>query len=176
MPLARIKLISDILASWVGVAALLGGGIFGIQQYLVKEEGDRVKETLNFLDRYHQEPFVSSRMKIYQAWHKYRHDERRITDAAVFDEAAFRTFINETIKTEELTTSIDLVTDFYAALEICVTANVCDEDLALLLFHTDAMAHFNRHFPYIESLRIDQNDPDVASRLEHFKRRKIPSS
>jgi hypothetical protein len=174
LDLDRVKLISDVLAAWVGVVALLAGGIFGIQQYLAQEEGDRVKETLNFLDRYHKEPFVSARMALYKTWDKYTAKENSFRLGQVFDEKGFSSFIRETIKEENLTASVDLVTDFYSALEVCITAHACDQDLALLLFHADATAHFNRHFPYIDWARTDQNDPNVGKRLEEFKRRKIP--
>ena len=155
--LNRIKLVSDILAAWVSVLALLAGGIFGIQQYLDKERGDRVKETLNFLDRYHQEPFVGARMDLYQTWNKYVEKENSFRGVAEFDEKGFAIFINETIKKEDLTARVDLVTDFYSALEVCIASQACDEDLAMLLFQPDATAHFNRHFPYIFSTRSDQN-------------------
>jgi hypothetical protein len=165
MDLDKAKAFTDIATAWIGVAALVLGGSFAIIQYFDKKDDDRVKETLEFLDRYNKKPFWDARESLANAWEKHADEEK--VHLAKSTAAEYNKFLLDVIRGERLEGSIQIVIDFYAALDACVKKGICDEQSATGFFKDEAQAHYQHSYPYIESQRKD-SDQSFGGGLQRF--------
>lgn len=162
----RTKTISDIVATWAGLLALIGGGLFGLVQYLDKKSDDRVNSSMRLVERFHADHLQSSYLLLSATWQR---------NNQVVREAAFSTngsdlpkLILTIIDSEGLARDIQTLIDFYEVLDVCVQQTICDSTIAENFFHKDALALFRNHSPYIYRERMLRNDATYACRLEQF--------
>lgn len=170
--LERIKLITDIATAWIGVVALSVGALFAGFQYLEKDRADKVKETLNFVERYAKPPFSEAHTKVIETWIKHQAD---IDDALAANDDRFNTKMLDIIRAERLQASIYTLIDFFDALEVCVAHDICEVKVALQFFGQEARAVFNQNYALIEHERKRRNDPTFAQGLQRFAGRLTPT-
>jgi len=162
MSLEKVKTVIDIATSLATTAALVIGGCFGAYQYLEKARDDRVKETLAFFDRYNRDAVLKARLEQNGAWDPLRKEEQRIPGSQ-YDGFTYRIILEK-----KLESSISVLNDFYAALRVCATNDICDHAVALQLFQEDACTFFNRNYSYIDAQRRDYQDSSIGLGTERF--------
>ena len=172
MTLERSKTITDIATAWIGVIALVAGGGFAVYQYLQKENGDRVKETLNFLDRYNKSPFSEARRTVAGVWERHSDKQNVLLSKSPFSAQEYNDFALDVIQHEKIGPDILLLIEFFESLEICVRKEICDSQVAMLFFQPEARALYNQHFAKISFERTKRTDPRLAHELEAFCQRK----
>jgi len=166
--LDRVKTISDIVSVWVGLVALLFGGIFAMIQYLDKERADQVKYSLDFLQKFNSPPVIEARKAVLAAWTPNR---GRLTTALAkysSEPQAYPNVVSEVIETKNLNDPLITLFDFYESLQICVETRVCEASTSSSLFQRDARMLFQLHFPFIEEQRKILSDDQFGQKLEIF--------
>ncbi len=162
----RTKALSDIIATWAGLLALIGGGIFGLAQYLEKKADDRVTSSIKLLERFHADRLQRSYLHISGTWQR---NTGILGEAALSgNDSDLPTLINTIIDSEGLFPDIQAVLDFYEITAVCIQQRICDEATAVTYFQKDALAFFRTHTPFIDRERKNRNDPSYACRLEQF--------
>lgn len=174
MQLARAKEWTDVLTPIAGAIALIAGGVFGVVQYLDKKHDDRVKETLNFFDRYNDDAVLAARTNLVDTWRKHAAEQESVIDQPG---DAFNIFALRVIKAENLKGSISVINDFFAALDICTRNGICDCDVSLQLFQPDARSFYHQHYAFLIAERKRAKDPTIGAGLEAFAKigRNLPA-
>jgi hypothetical protein len=168
--LANVKTVSEIVSSWVGLVALIAGGAFGVVQYLEKERGDRVKVTLDFLERQNITPVLEARRNLLAKWRPHQPSLIAMLARPDGGVADFNAFVLTVIKDEELFEDVVTVMDYYESLQICVESKVCDATTTRALFQQDAKVFFNLHYPFIADQKKERSDPNFGRLLQTFAR------
>lgn len=161
---AELKEWADALTPLVGAVAIVVGGVFGMVQYLDKKHDDRVKETLNFFDRYNSNHVLEARTALVAAWRQHAAEYDKVIDSA--DE--YYKFTRRIIIDENLRGEVAVINDFYAALDICTRNKICECDVAILLFQPDANSYYGYHYSYIAAERTRAKDDSIGAGLEAF--------
>lgn len=172
MTMERIKLLTEIVTSWLGAIALILGGGFAVVQYLEKEKGDRVKVSLDFFDRYNKPPFYDSRKRIEDAWHKNDYELDKILSSQPMDKKKYSEFVIAVVQRENIEYDVFQLMAFFESLEICIESEICDRSSALSFLHSDALAFYRLHFSIIGKVREFRGDPSIANKLEALISRK----
>lgn len=174
MKLDALKTISDIVSAWVGLAAIVFGGSFAAYQYLEKESDDRVKATLELLDRYQKPPFIDSRLRIEAAWQKYDTEYNAAISITPFKPAPFNQLVWRVTTDEKIFSDLQLLLGYFETVEICVRRAICDAPSAVSFLQRDARSLYNLHYAVIDAERSKRSDPSFASAVESFTRRPSP--
>lgn len=172
MRLDRAKILSEIATAWLGLIALLIGGIFAIVQYLSQQEDGRVKETLSMYQQYNKGAIHESNMIIFMAWETREKELDAVLDASPFSPQTYYKEIIKIIDEEKLLRHIFVLISFFDALDVCVNENICDAKVALMLFHQDACAFYHLHFAKIAEVRQRRKEAFLAIQLQHFVAKK----
>lgn len=175
-PLERRKAISEIIATWVGLVGLVAGGLFGVVQYMEKDRGDKIKVTLDFLDRLNRSPVLDARKNVFEAWEKHRLELDEILNKQASGDDELDSLILRVVDQHRLFSSLITLIDYYDSLEICVAKMVCDEPTSAALFANDARVFFALHYPFIEKERQARSDASFAVHLERFAKMAPPGS
>ena len=171
MKLESAKTFTNIVSGLVGVAAILSGGLFALNEYLDSKDKVRIEHTLTFMTRWQSAPLYEAQQRINGAWLDafpelkgiltVQDTPARITDAC--DE-----FVLRTIKTKSLEGDLAVIVDFFQGLSICAQRAICDESSVRAFFGSYARRFFRLHFAYITQIRQERNDPSFALDLETF--------
>lgn len=156
MRLDDIKTLTDMVTSLLATVALIVGGAFGAYQYLDKVRDDRVKETLNFLDRYNRGYVVKARVEQQAAWEKHTATEAATPGKRIGE------FTRDVIRIEKLESSISVLNDFYDTVRICATNDICDTEVALQLFQEDACVFYIRSYSFLKERRATSGDSKLG--------------
>lgn len=159
----KLKLWSDVIATWVTIIGAFAGGLIALMQYFDKSTSERVKETLEYVDRYDKEPLQSSRSRLEDFWspraekvfEKQKAGERELYD-----------FMNSTIRKNGLEHDINLLIDFFERLRTCTCANLCDEATVRRFFAKEAYDLHGSVFPYVSEQRLRLKDKSIGVALE----------
>jgi hypothetical protein len=159
--LDRLEAISKILL----IAGTLIGGIWAIREYFDKKHDSRVAETLGYVRRLSSDPLLAAQTRIGLAWYAVR-DRVRIlesTPVASAEEFANRKRqlvmmvvdkavvpLSATMTQRGLVSDIDLVVAFFAELQVCADAGLCDRPTANSYFQPYAKRFYCVHEPFIE--------------------------
>jgi len=158
MNLERVKTLTDIATAWLGVIALISGGLFAIYQYLQTEKASKVKETLSFLKQFNEAPIFDARKNISMA--RERNDE--LLEAALnknpFSEQDYDNVILNYEKREGLLKDIYIIFDFFDILQVCADKKICDVETTELFFKEESCALFHQHHARVMLERKKRND------------------
>lgn len=168
----RIKLLTDIVTTWLGAIALILGGGFAVVQYLEKEKGDRVKVSLDLFDRYNKPPFFDSRKRIEHAWQKNDVELDRILSGKPMDKQQYTDFITAVVQRENIEYDVFQLIAFFESLEICIRSEICDRSAAVSFLHSDAQAFYRLHYSTIHQAREFRGDSSIGRDLEALIERK----
>jgi hypothetical protein len=158
--------LSNFVTTWIGIAALIVGGVWAAFQYLEKVKDDRTKVTISYVERFDKPPLYVARDRITSVWGKYDADLRR----ALVNYEKYRHFVLSTIHKEEIEPDIVAMMDFFDELQLCVNHNVCDRETAFLFFGPHVKSFYALHYAYFEDQRKKWNDPSIGKDTEAFAR------
>jgi hypothetical protein len=166
LSLDRVKTLSDIVSSWIGLVALIVGGVFAIVQYLDKEKADRVKTTLEFLQKFNTAPVVDARKAVLSAWAGNNERVALAVTHSASEPDTYPKLVAEIVKAKALYEPLITVIDFYDSLQICVETKLCDSSATTSIFQRDARVFFNVHYPFFIEQRKERVDPAFAEKLQ----------
>jgi hypothetical protein len=165
--LARRKTISELWSTWIGLVALILGGLFAMFQYLEKEKADRARYSMDFLKQYNAKEVFDARQHLARVWGQR---QQMLSDLARAETDAARkhgAYVLETIEQEKLSNDIVVMADFYEKIQICSERSLCDPVTSKALFRKDAMHFYRLHYSYIQEVR-SKADKTFAAELEDF--------
>jgi hypothetical protein len=169
--LERTKILTEIVTAWISMLALIIAGCFAGFQYLEKEDGERVKETLSFLGRFNTSPVLDARRKIATTWDGNMSQMIEILERKPFIDSDYRQFILKTIHDGGIGQDVALVIEYFDSLEVCIRAKICDGPAAAQFFKAEATSFFRQHYRHIQRVREERHDERFAQDLERFTKR-----
>lgn len=166
MPLnSHNDLLLPRIKTWFEILALLAaviGGCLAFAEYKSKLKSDKIKATLEFLQRYNSGHIATSRKKLLSAWLKHGSN----THEAAVSDAAWDELLSKVLKGGCITTEIFDLIYFYEEVELCIDQAICDPESAIAYFANDAHIFFNGHFPEIDKARKNFINEELGNRLE----------
>lgn len=166
--LERAKTFSDIASVWIGLLAAIVAGVFALVQYFQKEQDDRVKTSLAFLQRYGEAEVGASRTALRKAWRSHRLDLEALLDQPKLAPDEYAAFVLAVIEKEALQEPVSHLIDFFDSLYVCQERAICDAQTSTALLGRDAHAFFTLHYPFIDRERKSGSNPEFARSLELF--------
>ena len=167
MKLVDRKSLSDIIIAWLGVVALIVGGLFAGYQYLDKVAAVRVKEALSYVEQFNKPPIYNMRFKIEKIWLEHSKKLNEVLQPSATNKQ-YHDFVLQLIKTQKIETEIMLLIQFFETLETCSTKRICDTKVVHSFFGGYARSFYHLHYPFIVQWRQDWNDPSFAKGIETF--------
>ena len=164
--IVKIKQISDMISVWVGVLALISGGIWGIVQYLEQKADQRVAETLAYIDRFNDNPVYEARKRIEAIWREVEADAKEASGS--HDEQKWTEFVLNLVSTYQIDSEISTMIEFFESIAVCEKEKICDDKTAHSFFGAQALLFKNQHIRYIKWLREDLHDPSIGEGLQRF--------
>lgn len=161
--IVRIKTVSEIIATWVGLVAVISGGVFAIVEYRDKARMERVRTTLEFLQRANTPPVVDARGAVQAAWVPHHEALKRAVAREESDN-----LVIEVVRSSNLQQPLVTLIDFYDSLQICVESMLCEPSVAISLFGRDAQKLYHLHHAFILKQRDDLADRLFALKFENF--------
>jgi hypothetical protein len=162
----KIKLISDVIATWVAIFGAFAGGIIALIQYTDQLSSARVQETLKYVERFNKEPIQNATARLEQFWNKRA--EKVLNPAG--GEQALSSYINSEISKNNLEKDIAPLLSFFDSLQTCTCSKLCDAGITLQFFGKQAYDIHGMYHPYIVSQRDNLRDDSVGSGVESLAR------
>ena len=167
----RLKLWSDIIATWVTIIGVFSGGIFAVLQYVDRASGERVRETLQYVEKYNEGSLLQARIRLENFWNprteevfaKQRQGER-----------ALYAYLDAAIRRNRLEGDASLLNSFFDNLRTCTCANLCDLATVERFFGKDAFDLNGLLFPYAAEQRKRLNDASIGASLELLAKSRKP--
>jgi hypothetical protein len=140
----------------LGMLALLGGVLWGVNEYEEHQAELRRAETGRYLDQFRSGPVAAAWGRLRAAWQAEQDRQHallvRIASPDDGDRAQalrdHRLFVLETIEEYGLHDEIEEVTRFLVRLVICVRAGSCDADVTVAQLGPALWAFRDQHEPY----------------------------
>lgn len=140
--------------------ALVCGILFSIYQFNAYKQDERVRYTFQFIERFDSDRFLTTRTTIEAALRSQEAAIAEINRARVSQDAevALRRrvalfLINDSNRGQGLVREVELMVDFFDALEICLKERLCDRDTANAFLESHATMLWTNFAPYIEGRR-----------------------
>lgn len=161
---------SDAIVSWIGLIAVIVGGVLGFIEYFNQREEARITITLKFLERSYQPPIKDAFKIVDRAWTDAIPTQNKIWDqdnkTQDEKENQWRVFVLSLNK--DISTSTMTVINFYEEIGICVYNDICDRVVAFEIFGKMILTFYNQNYHYIMYLRQRLNNHRFAHRMEVF--------
>lgn len=158
----KIKLLSDVIATWVTIIGAFAGGIFALIQYTDQVSSARVQETLKYVERFNKEPLQNASARLEAFWNQRA--EKVLNP--VEGEQALSTYINSEIRNNKLEKDTALLLSFFDSLRTCTCAKLCDEGTTRQFFGKQAYDFHGLYHPYIVSQRNNLRDTSFGAGVE----------
>jgi len=156
---------------------LIFAGIGAAIQYYEIKETNRVKETMEQLKNFNSDNLLNARLNLNSSWEPYHKSISFINEQTVESELVKEQILSDIIfpiiKQKNLRQDIDLLTDFFENLHICVKHEICHPGVSADLFCGDVTSFFDLHKPWIKLRRC--SIPAYANQLEAFARECVQS-
>ena len=176
------KNFSQAVAALATVGALLWAIIFGYYiDYRDTQARSRVDKTLEYVHRFSDGNVADAQTKISAAWNSSldklaeyetrvsQKDDKEKTEEELNQEVAdYKMLILDVVRERNIEKEIWTIVDVYESISICVDKNICDEETAKEFFLPYGSSFINLHWPYIEELRVQNNDMDYAADFYKF--------
>lgn len=146
----------------VATAVAVGWGIYVyFEDYADAVKKDRIDKTLDFVDRFSSDRLIEAQARISAAWLKAQDQVQKVRADAkntpgMKDEqkrAAVVQLQISVIQSAKLEPRIWAIIDFYDALWICISAELCDQETANRFFLDYASRFVDLHWAYIDSAK-----------------------
>lgn len=168
MNLNNIKLWTDVVCPVASVSALVVGGAFASIQYVDKTQGDRVKETLIFLDRYTRTPLVSSKINVVEMWQQRTAELDKVVADDTISSEDYNRWVLAVIEQAKAGVDVVVLVSFFDTLEACIQNKICDDGSAAAFFGEDACGLYHQHYAKIEQERKTRRTKLFSAPLETF--------
>lgn len=158
--LDRLEAVSKILL----IFGTLAAGAWAVLEYTDKKNEAKVAETLGYARRLSSDPLLTAQSRIGTAWYAVRDSVRALeaTPVASAEEYAKRkrqlvmmvvdkTAVPSSSTLQKgLVSDLDLLIGFFAELQVCIDAGLCDRRIATNYFQPYAKRLYCVHEPFIE--------------------------
>jgi len=162
----KIKLISDVIATWITILGAFAGGIFALIQYTDQVSSGRVQETLKYVERFNKEPIQNAAARLELFWSKRAENVLNPTGGV----QTLSSYINSEISKNGLENDIAPLLSFFDSLQTCTCAKLCDVGTTLQFFGKQAYDIHGMYHPYIVSQRASLRDNSVGTGVEALAR------
>ena len=151
-------------------AILIIGGVVAIYQYFDVKQDNRVKQTMEQLQRFNNNPLLDARLTLTKTWTPYQSTFQRLNQQTIANEQDQMQILGKivipVIQQHDLFDEIILLVDFFDNLHICIQHHLCDQQVAEAFFSGYARSFYRLHQPWIMVQR--QAVPSFACHLEAF--------
>ncbi len=169
--LERLKLWSDIIATWVTIIGVFSGGIFAVLQYADRASAERVRETLQYVEKYNEGPLLQARTRLENFWNP-RAEE--IFAKQRQGEGMLYAYLDTGIRRNRLEGDASLLNAFFDNLRTCTCAKLCDLATVERFFGKEAADLNGLLFPYAAEQRKRLNDASIGASLELLAKSRKP--
>lgn len=154
---------------------IIGAALFSIHQYMSHTHSERVKRTIDYIDRFEVGEISRSYTNIVSVLNLSsdfvaRSIERDLAADAqeeIFSQVVLAVVLDfKHDKGKGIAIDLDSVIGFIGGLQICVDQSLCDERLSRAFFGATAQRLYENFRPYILWRR--QTDPNYGTQFEKF--------
>jgi len=163
--MATLKEWTNTIATWTTIAGAVVGGTMAIYQYIENSTSARVKETLDYLDRFYSPPESTALSSIVDYWVP-RADELAARKHA--GDAALSVYVVEQFQTGGLADDTTVIASFFDRLHACTCARLCDQGIVKRFFAAPAYDFLGLAYPFIADQR--KRDPQFGDSIERLAR------
>jgi hypothetical protein len=145
---------SGVLATWTGIASALVGGYFALQAYKADISGRadaRVVQTFALFQAFNSGEVLASRKRVMAA---FSGDQVQPTGFEILGDQKGKFPPGVVINDQDLFVFVD----FFDAVDICVSRNLCDSGLVRDLFRPYAAGNLQRLKPWIDRVRNEETN------------------
>ncbi|MCP3392018.1 hypothetical protein NLM27_24805 [Bradyrhizobium sp. CCGB12] len=158
--LDRLEAISKILL----ILGTLAGGLWAVREYFDKQHDARVAETLGYVRRFSTDPLQAAQTHIGMAWYSVKDVLRTLEETPVASPEEFANRkrqlvmsvvdksvipLSSSVTQRGLVPDLDLLVGFFAELQVCLDAQLCDAHVAKKYFQPYATRLYCVHEPFI---------------------------
>jgi len=144
---------SRVVTRW----SFVFGAIYaGIQWYSSKVDA-RTKQTIDFLERFESDPFT----KYWRSMKEFAETNQNQLEAKT-TAAAYSDSVLSEIANAKIAANLDMISDFFDEVNVCMDKALCDKDSAVALFGPKAYFFYVNFFPYIDSSRKQHGDKNYG--------------
>ena len=159
----NFKAWSDVIATWVTIIGVFIGGVFALIQHYDKASSERVKTTLDYVQRFNKDPLQKARIRLEEFWNE---QAESVFGKTANSEKELAEFIVTTIRNNKLGKDMALLIEFFENLHACICGKLCDEDTAKRFFGKYSFDFYGLFFPYLEEQRQRLKDESFAIGVE----------
>ena len=170
--LEKYKTISEFLNSWLKVFAVIAAGLITVSEYYEHKEGEQVKLTLDYVDRYNSGKLFDMKNDLDMTLDEENQtlvstlSQKGLSEAEM--EKAYRAVILQIVEKHHLSLQLKTLLGFHEQVVLCVNTALCNEQVARDFFTTDAKELFNGFYPFICEERRKWKNDKVGQRVERF--------
>jgi hypothetical protein len=164
MTLAKFKAWSGIISTWVSIAGAAAGAGFAGYQYLEKEQADRTKAALDYVQAFGKDSLQKARLRMEEYWNP---KAQEIFSKTASEQDLYG-YLNAAMREGRLENEFTLLASFYDDLRTCTCANICDAPTVRRFFARDAYNLYGVSYPYVAEQRKQLHDDAFALGLERL--------
>lgn len=167
MDLDKAEKMGNIAVSVVTILAIFCGGIFGLVEYLDYKNNEKIKNSLNLVNRFQSGEILNERLKADSIWQDVYQELITIFKADASPEA-YEGFVIAVISKKKMEKSINSMMGIYEETVICVESGLCDQDTIDHYFSKSGRTFFNKYYPYVCNQRKKWNDPTIWENIQKY--------
>jgi len=166
LSLRALKERIEIASIVIGMTGATVGALFAAFQYLEQVQANRVKATIELVQRFGTPPISQHWDRLEEAWLNVENEFPK----HIADQDDWNKFVGDTVEGAKILPDIMSIVEFFKTVEICVENNICDKSSAEAFFLGDATHFVHLHYPVIEKRRDARHDQSLGSETEKFIR------
>lgn len=159
--------LASIVVSIVTVLAIIGGGIFGLVEYMEYAKDTKIKTSLGLVTRYHTGQILKSKIKTDSAWNEVYSELttlfKKDTSAEAYEE-----FVLTVVKKKDIYVDVNLIMGLFEETVICVDSGLCDKVTIDSYFKNSGRSFFNKYYPLVCDLRKKWNDKKIWLNVQTY--------
>jgi len=170
--LEKYKAISEFINSWLKIVAVFAAGLFTVNEYFDHKEGEQVKLTLSYVERYSSNKMLDIRNAL-----SMKLDEENDALVSTLSDSSldanelqkkYDKLILEIVKKHHLAIQLKTLIDFHEEVVLCVNSALCNEQVARDFFSADAQELFRGFYPFVCDERRKWKNDKIGQRVETF--------
>jgi len=144
--------------------------IYAVTEYRFKIHDDHVDKALSYIEKHAEGKVIEARTRIYQFWVSDKTEEwlkqlRREVPAKRF--ARYDKELPDLIKSENITSDVYLLMDYYGSVALCVKSSLCDSGAICQNLFNDVQGYRQTYKVLLSQWKRDLGDtaPDEIAYL-----------
>lgn len=140
--------------------ALMGGIVFSLYQFFAFQNSERIKYTIQFVEKYDGANFLRARQTISAVLRQHEGKIAQLSSIRISPNADAKLrarmaqfLVKDSNNKEGIAKELDLVVRFFNGLQICIENNLCDRSIADAFLLAHAKNIWLNFGPYIVSRR-----------------------